>query len=65
MKDIALTKAEYAALGAVDGTRTQPEMTPALEARLSLLRLTERREWPTDRFGVPPWATAIFGADES
>jgi hypothetical protein len=54
MKDIALTKAEYALL-AVDGTRAQPTMTPELQARLSLLLLTERREWPNG----PLWRTAL------
>jgi hypothetical protein len=55
MKDIFLTKAEFAALSAVDGTRAQPTMTPELQARLSLLLLTERREWPNG----PLWRTAL------
>ena len=54
MLDIVLTKAEYAALAAIDGTSKQPTMTPAMQSRLSLLRLTERREWPNG----PLWRTA-------
>ena len=54
MLDIVLTKAEYAALAAVDGTQTQPPMTPAIQSRLSLLRLIERRSWPNG----PLWRTA-------
>jgi hypothetical protein len=44
MKDISLTKTELAALAAVDGTRTQPAMKPAIKSRLSLLLMIERRE---------------------
>ena len=49
----ALSDDELTALAAIDGTRGQPAMKPALEARLSLLRLTERREWPNG----PLWRT--------
>jgi hypothetical protein len=45
-KEPALTKAELAALAAVDGTPTQPKMLPEIKARLMGLYLIERREWP-------------------
>jgi hypothetical protein len=54
MLDIVLTKAEYKALAAVDGTQTQPPMPPAIQSCLSLLRLIERRSWPNG----PLWRTA-------
>jgi hypothetical protein len=43
-KEIVPTKAELAALAAVDGTPTQPEMLPEIKARLIGLYLIERRE---------------------
>jgi hypothetical protein len=51
----ALTEAEFAALAAVDGTKKQLSTTPAIQARLSLLLLTERREWPNGTL----WRTAL------
>jgi hypothetical protein len=51
----ALTDEKLAALAAIDGRLEQPAMAPAIEARLSLLRLTERREWPNG----PLWRTAL------
>ena len=55
MKDIALTKAEFTALAAIDGTQTQPPITSALQARLRLLRLIERLDYPSGPF----WRTAL------
>jgi hypothetical protein len=55
MKELALTDAEFAALAAVDGTRTQTPMPPEIEARLKDLGLVERREWPNG----PLWRTAV------
>jgi len=55
MQNIVLTKDEYAALAAADGMQTQPPITPALQARLSLLGLTERRQRPKG----PLWRTAL------
>ena len=55
MEDILLSEAEFAALSAVDGTRTQPEMKPAVELRLRTLLLTERRAWPNG----PLWRTFL------
>jgi hypothetical protein len=52
-KEIVLTKAELAALAAVDGTPTQPEMLPEIKSRLIGLYLIERREWPNG----PLWRT--------
>lgn len=55
MKDIHLSRAEFAALAAVDGTAAQPEMTAQMQARLSTLLLIERRSWPNG----PLWRTAM------
>jgi hypothetical protein len=55
MMDVALTEAEFAALVAVDDSSEQPVMTPQMQARLSLLLLTERHEWPNG----PLWRTAL------
>jgi len=41
-----LTSAELIALGAVDGTRTQPPMRPEMWKRLRRLNLIEHRDWP-------------------
>jgi hypothetical protein len=51
---IVLTALELSALGAVDGTRTQPPILPEIKRRLSALLLVERREWPNG----PLWRTA-------
>jgi hypothetical protein len=55
MQKIILTKAEYTTLAAVDGMQTQPTMPAALQKRLSLLGLIERRQWPKG----PLWRSAI------
>jgi hypothetical protein len=49
-----LTTAEYSALKAVDGTPTQPPISPEIERRLRDLLLLERRAWPNG----PLWRTA-------
>jgi hypothetical protein len=49
-----LRAAEFSALRAVDGTRTQPEMSVKIKALLLDLNLIERREWPDG----PLWRTA-------
>jgi hypothetical protein len=46
MAGTILSKSELAALTAVDGTHTQPEMSPEIRLRLYDLGLIERREWP-------------------
>jgi hypothetical protein len=53
-KEIALTDDELAAQGAVDGTHAGSRMRAAIKARLTELRLVERREWPNG----PLWRTA-------
>jgi len=50
---IVLTASEFSALGAVDGTRSQPPMLPEIKQRLRDLYLVERREWPNG----PLWRT--------
>jgi hypothetical protein len=52
--EIALTDDELAALAAVDGTHAGSRMRAAIKARLTELRLVERREWPNG----PLWRTA-------
>jgi len=52
---IVLTDPEFAALAAVDGTRAQPKLLSAINARLRALHLIERREWPNG----PLWRTTI------
>jgi hypothetical protein len=51
--EIALTDDELAALAAVDGTHGGSRMRAAIKARLTELRLVERREWPNG----PLWRT--------
>jgi hypothetical protein len=52
--DNDLTQAELAALAAIDGTTAKSSRIPAaIKARLSELRLVERREWPDG----PLWRT--------
>jgi len=51
--EIALTDAELAALAAVDGTHDGSRMPPEIKARLTDLRLVERRKWPNG----PLWRT--------
>jgi hypothetical protein len=43
------------ALAAVDGTLTQPDMSPEIRQRLHNLGLIERRTWPNG----PLWRTAF------
>jgi hypothetical protein len=52
-KEPALTKTEFIALAAVDGTPAQPKMLPEIKSRLMGLYLIERREWPNG----PLWRT--------
>ena len=52
---ITLTSTEFAALAAVDGTRTQPRLPSEINTRLRALHLIERREWPNG----PLWRTNI------
>ena len=56
-KPVVLSAAERAALTAlIDGDKKQRRrMSPAIRARLSELRLIERREWPDG----PPWRTPL------
>jgi len=48
-----LTKAELAALAKIDGTQKGSDMPAAIKARLTKLKLVERREWPNG----PLWRT--------
>lgn len=57
MPTLILTEAELDALGAVDGTSSQPDMPPEIRRRLQNLGLVERRAWPDG----PLWRTA-FGS---
>jgi hypothetical protein len=52
-KETALTKTEFSALAAVDGTPAQPKMLPEIKSRLLGLYLIERRKWPDG----PLWRT--------
>jgi hypothetical protein len=52
---VILTQAELTALAAVDGTPTQPEMSPEIRQRLHNLGLIERRTWPNG----PLWRTTF------
>jgi len=52
---VILTKTELTALAAVDGTPTQPDMSPEIRQRLHALGLIERRTWPNG----PLWRTAF------
>jgi hypothetical protein len=54
--DVVLSADELRALRAlIDGDRRQRAMPRKIRARLSALRLIERREWPNG----PPWRTAL------
>ena len=53
-KETVLTDAELVVLTAIDGSLARSRMPAKIKARLTELRLVERREWPNG----PLWRTA-------
>ena len=53
-KEVVLTDGEFVSLVAVDGSPARSQMPPEIKARLTELRLVERRAWPNG----PLWRTA-------
>ena len=54
VKEVVLTDGEFVSLVAVDGSPARSQMPTEIKARLTELRLVERRAWPNG----PLWRTA-------